>query len=380
MKINAMTEMVKNSAAHFGFDAITISSAYPLEQDGQRYQNWCADGYAAGLQYMMRPFPRRWVPQDLLPSARSVISLAVNFYGDPHRVLPRSGFGRVARYAWGLDYHEVLLQRISEWLKTLKESAGSSMESKILIDSSPLLERAFAARGNMGFIGKNTLLISRKLGSFIFLAEVLTNLDLSPDLSSDLPPDLPNSIASPNVANVANVSNVANIAKENSKDACGSCRQCIVDCPTNALQPGRRLDARKCISFWTIENRSAIPLEMREGIGHWVFGCDVCQEVCPYEGISPPSRWKEFSPSSGCGPYLSIVEILEIQEEEDFKNRFRGTPILRTKRDGLVRNACIVAGNQKLQKALPHLEKILQKDKSPMVQEHAQWAIQKIIS
>jgi epoxyqueuosine reductase len=290
------------------------------------------------------------MPQDLMPEAKSVITFAVNFFSGAKRVEPKRGFGRVARYAWGKDYHIVVKERIQAWAEELPKIAGRPVKTKILVDSSPLLERAFAAESGLGFVGKNTLIISRKLGSFIFLSEMLIDLELEPDV----------------------------LAESESVAACGSCKECIADCPTGALVAPRQLDARKCISYWTIENKGEIIEEMRPQIGDWIFGCDICQDVCPYNGLSKETKWKEFLPEAGTGPYLSLLEVLAIRSEEDFKKRFEGTPILRAKRTGLVRNACVVAGNQKCEEAVPSLIRVSQADPDPIVRSHALWALKRL--
>ncbi len=345
-----LANAVKNSAYAMGFDLACVSSALPLEKDRERYADWKSKGHAGELKYMVREEPRRWVPQDLLPEAKSVITFAVNFFSGAKRMEPKRGYGRVARYAWGKDYHEVIKIRLEEWVKGLPGIAGREVKTKILVDSGPLLERAFAHKGGMGFVGKNTLIISKKLGSFIFLCEVLTDLELEADV----------------------------FMEDETKDACGSCKECMADCPTNALVAPRQLDARKCISFWTIENKGEIPLEMRPGIGDWIFGCDICQEVCPYNGLSKQSQWKDFLPEAGAGPYMNLLEVLAIPSDEEFRKRFAGTPILRSKRFGLQRNAIVVAANQKFAEAAPLLKTISLNPQEPLLQSHALWALQQL--
>ncbi len=342
---------IKKSALDLGFNLVAVSSVLPDPKEEERYLNWRDLGYAGSLQYMVRDLPRRWVPQDLLPEAKSIVTFAVNFFSGAKRVESKYGYGRVARYAWGKDYHIVIKERLEEWVKLVRESVGPSFQAKILVDSGPLLERSFARRSGLGFVGKNTVIISKKYGSFIFLSEVLTNLELESD-EIESPPS--------------------------QKDDCGSCRECIDKCPTGALVAPRQLDARKCISYWTIENKGEIPLEMRPGIGDWIFGCDICQEVCPYVGLSQQSKWKEFFPESGCGPYLSLLEVLSIREDKEFKVKFEGTPLLRSKRAGLLRNACIVSANQKFREAIPLLEECAAKDSSDLVRNSAKCALERI--
>lgn len=354
MKQLELSNLLKKSAFQFGFDLVRISLAEPLEEDRKRYHEWLQKGYAADLHYMLRDVPRRWVPQDLFPEAKSVITLAVNFFSGASKMEPKRGFGRVARYAWGKDYHSVIRKRLTEWVKLLPDLIGQPVKTKILVDSSPLLERAFASLSGIGFVGKNTVIISRKLGSFIFLSEVLTDIELQEDPIRSDPFPL--------------------------KDDCGSCQQCIRGCPTGALVSPRQLDARKCISYWTIENRGEIPEEIRSQIGDWIFGCDLCQDLCPYNGLSQETQWREFFPESGTGPYLSLLEVLSIKTEEEFKRKFVETPLLRAKRSGLVRNACVVAANQRFGEAIPLLKELSQRDSEQTVRTHALWSLNQIDS
>ncbi len=343
-----LSNAVKNSAYQMGFDLVAVSSAEPLGKDEARYKDWREKGYAGELKYMVREEPRRWVPQDLLPEAKSVITFAVNFFSGAKRMEAKRGYGRVARYAWGKDYHNIIKERLEAWVKNLPDVVGKPVSTKILVDSGPLLERAFAHQSGLGFVGKNTLIISRKLGSFIFLSEILTDLELEPDVYKE----------------------------DETKDACGACKECLVECPTNALVAPRQLDARKCISFWTIENKGGIPEEMRPGIGDWIFGCDICQEVCPYNGLSKDTQWKDFLPEAGAGPYLSLIEMLSMNSDEEYKVRFAGTPILRAKRAGIQRNAIVVAANQGFKEAIPHIQNLAESS-DPILKSHAEWALRK---
>ncbi len=346
------TQSLKNIALQLGFDRVAVSSVLPDPNEKERYLNWRNLGFAGNLQYMVRDTPRRWVAQDLLPDARSIITFAVNFFSGSKKMEPKYGYGRVARYAWGKDYHDVIRERLEEWVKLVREYVGPSFQAKILVDSGPLLERSFARRSGLGFVGKNTVIISKQFGSFIFLSEVITNLELESDEMKRSP---------------------------YYKDDCGSCRECMVQCPTGALVMPRKLDARKCISYWTIENKGEIPLEMRSGIGDWIFGCDICQEVCPYIGLSKTTKWKEFLPENGCGPYLSLSEVLSIREDKEFKQKFAGTPILRSKRGGLLRNACIVSANQKFREAIPVLEQCATEDPEELVRASALNALESLM-
>lgn len=347
-----LSQIIKKSAFQLGFDFVSVGSALPLENEEARYRKWCEKSYAGDLSYMKKEYPRRWVPGDLLPEVKSVITFAVNFFSGITKVEPKRGFGRVARYAWGKDYHSVIRERLEMWVKLLPDLADQSVKAKIFVDSGPLLEKAFANRSGTGFVGKNTLIINRKLGSSIFLSEVLTDLELPADeIDSKIPLQ---------------------------KDECGSCEKCMKNCPTGALVFPRQLDVRRCISYWTMENRGTIPEEIRPQIGDWIFGCDICQEVCPYTGLRKKTKWKELLPQSGAGPYVSLLEVMSIKTDEEFGKKFSGMPILRAKRAGLVRNACIVAANQKFEDAIPLLKNLAESDSEPVIRSHALWSLNQI--
>ena len=340
----------KDLGLSLGFDLVSVGSAAPLEEDGRRYRSWVGKGCAAGMAYMSRGSPRRWAPKDLLPEAASVATFGVNFFSGSRRLPEKKGFGRVARYAWGKDYHEIVRERLEEWVRGVSAIAGRAVRTKILVDSGPLLERGFAANAGAGFFGKNTLLISRKMGSYLFLSEVLTDLEIEPDP----------------------------VPAASGRDHCGSCRECLAKCPTGALVSSRVLDAGLCISYLTIENRGAIPEDLRGKIGDWIFGCDVCQEVCPYNGLPKETLWKGFLPEQGAGPYIPLLEALGLRSEGEFREKFAGSPVLRARREGLVRNACVVAANQDFREALPLLRDLAGNDPSPLAREHALWAMNRM--
>lgn len=341
-----METTIKEMADRIGFDMVRIASAKPLEEDRRKLEQWRKGGNAADLHYMVRDYPRRWMPEDLLPGAKSVITFATNYYSRQESISPLGG--RIGMYAWGKDYHKVLGKALREFSQRLYDISGGSAKTKFFVDSGPLLERAFAREGGMGFIGKNTAMITKNLGSFVFLSEVLTTLALRPDP----------------------------LEESKKGDPCGSCRICLEKCPTQALTSPRNLDSRKCISYLTIENRGEIPQDLRSLMGNWIFGCDVCQEVCPYNKRLKETNRNEFRAGSGKGRWISLMEILEIKSDEDFKKLFSGTPILRAKRSGILRNACVAVGNSGLKEALPYIRKLSQEDKDPIVRNHARWALE----
>ncbi len=297
--------------------------------------------------WLRRHEPLRADPGLLLPGARSVVMLATDYSSaaaDETTSTSGRGRGRVSRYAWGDDYHDLLRERVNalgSWLK--RRIAGCATRG--LVDSAPLAERDFGWLGGLGWFGKNTMLIHPGAGSFFFLTALLTDLDL--------PADEPIQV-----------------------DHCGTCTACLDACPTGALVEPRVLDARACISTLTIEDRGPVPVELRTGMGTWVFGCDICQEVCPWNRHAPVSDEPAFAPRGGATT-LSLAEML-LLDDAGFRERFQGSPILRAKRSGLARSAAIALGNHPDPAAAAALETAL-RDPDPVVREAATWALERWI-
>jgi epoxyqueuosine reductase len=252
--------------------------------------------------------------------------------------------GRVARYAWGRDYHEVIGARLKLVASWLVENAAASTRPRVFVDHGRMVDRAAAQRAGLGWYGKNTNILSRSHGSWILLAEVLTDVELAPD--------------------------------QPLRATCGSCQRCLDACPTGALIAPGVLDNGRCISYLTIELRGAIPLELRPLVGSWVFGCDVCQDVCPVNRKAVPAGHPEYDAGEGIGPAPELLELLEL-DEVAFHERFRRTPIDRTKRRGLLRNAAVALGNLGDRRAIPGLARALE-DADPIVRGHAAWALGRI--
>ena len=300
---------------------------------------------AADMGYMQRPVALLSDPKRLQKSAKSVVSLGVSYYPGDHPDNP--GGGRVARYAWGRDYHVVIKERLFRLREELEEELGVRIKARGFTDAVPLLERSAAQHAGLGFFGRNSCVINGEIGSFFFIADLIVDLHLEPD--------------------------------SHGTGTCGRCSRCMDRCPTGAIKAPGVVDARLCISYLTIENRGGIPRELRPLVGDWAFGCDVCQEVCPYNKTkATKSRWPEFSEEAGAGPYLDVVEVLGIESEEEFESRFGGTPLTRPGRAGLLRNCCVAAGNIKLERAVPVLVQRLEEDLSPLVRGHAAWALGEI--
>ncbi|WDT70512.1 MAG: tRNA epoxyqueuosine(34) reductase QueG [Candidatus Manganitrophus sp.] len=309
------TAEIKSTASGLGFHRVGITSADPVGEAGRRFSEWLADGFAGEMAYLQKSPEVRSDPKLRFPEAKSVICLALNYYpsASPDPSVPEgSPRGKVARYAWGEDYHTIIEEKLALLISAIEDRGGRCWKG--YVDHGPLLERAFAERAGLGFIGKNTTLITPDYGSWVFLAEVVTDLELVEDLPMT--------------------------------SQCGSCRRCLDACPTGALTEAYRLDARRCISYLTIENKKEIPEKFHPQMGGWLFGCDLCQEVCPYNRNPVQTDVERFSPERGAGPSLSLEEIRSIEDNRRFKERFSHTPLVRTKRSGLIRNANAIQVSQ----------------------------------
>ena len=328
---------LKQQAHLLGFNLVGVAPAGPA--DGfDRLRDWLQHGFAGDMDYMHRHAEARRHPESVLPEVRSVVMLGMNYYPGGEREEGAIGKGRVARYARGADYHDVLRERLNQllaWLQGERDCRGRGV-----VDTAPLLERDFARRAGLGWFGKNTMLLNKRLGSYFFLAALLVDLELQPDEPFEA-------------------------------HHCGTCTACLDACPTAAFVGPGVLDARRCISYLTIELKGAVPLELRNGLGDRVFGCDICQEVCPWNRKAPtamPARPELAS--------LDLIELLGLSDVE-FRQRFRDTALMRTKRRGLLRNAALVLGNNGDERALPALRGALD-DPELLIREAALWAIGEI--
>ncbi len=298
-----LTESVKALALELGFDLVAIGSVDPPEH-GQAFTRWVEAGYAGDMRYLERRRDERLDPQRVLPGARSVVCLALNYYqGEP----ADPSWQPVARYAWGRDYHDVITPRLERLAAHLAEASGA--RSKAYVDTGPVLERDLAARAGLGWIGKNSMLLHPDLGSWFFIGVLLTTAALDHD--EPLP------------------------------DRCGSCRACLDACPTEAFVAPYVLDARRCISYLTIEHRGEIDPALHRDMGQWQFGCDLCQSACPWNRKSPVTREASLHPTR---PYPG-AEAVARMDEGQFKERFAGTALLRPKASGMRRNALIALAN-----------------------------------
>jgi epoxyqueuosine reductase len=297
-----LTESVRARALELGFDRVAIGPAAPPEH-GAQFRRWVDNGYAGTMAYLERRAEERLDPQRVLPGAAAVVGVALAYYQGPTE--DRS-WEPVARYAWGRDYHDVMAPRL-EQLAAYLQQAGA--RCRAYVDTGPVLERDLAATAGLGWIGKNTMLLHPVLGSWFFVGVVLTTAELKHD--DRLP------------------------------DRCGSCRACLDACPTQAFAAPYVLDARRCISYLTIEHRGEIDPELRDRLGQWQFGCDVCQDVCPWNRKSPVTREGAFSPAAAYPGAAAVVEM----SDHEFRGRFAGTALLRPKAAGMRRNAAIALDN-----------------------------------
>ena len=318
------------------------------------FLDWLKQGHAGEMGWLERNKERRTDPDRVLPGARSVIVFAMNYWQGEENAecgmrdaefsgsRSDSSFPRIARYAWGDDYHELIEKKLRELDAFLRGHGGTQ---KCYVDTGPVLERDFAAAAGAGWHGKSTMLIHPELGTWFFIAEILTTLPIDPD--RPLP------------------------------DRCGKCTRCVDACPTGAITTPHQLDARRCISYLTIELKGSIPLEFRPLIGNRIYGCDDCLEACPWNRFAQASRETAFAMRPAAAR-MTLTDYLELSEE-DFRTLFRNSPIKRIKRCGLLRNVCVALGNTGNPGDLPALRRAMT-DPEPLIAEHAGWAVKQIIS
>jgi epoxyqueuosine reductase len=331
-------------AGELGFDSCRVAGCAPPNHT-REFDAWLNDGAAGEMHYMAKGAEKRSDPRKILPSARSIIVLALNYFQGKtaHRAVATrqaAATGRIARYAWGDDYHDVIAAKMDRIESFLRAAGGTQ---KCYVDTGPILERDHAARAGTGWHGKSTMLINERLGTWFFLGEILTTLELPQD--------------------------------EPAKDRCGKCTRCIDACPTGAITAPHRLDARRCISYLTIELKGPIPIEFRPLIGDRIFGCDDCLEACPWNRFAQGSHESAFAARRstvgfGLRDYLNL-------DDTGFRNLFRNSPIQRVKRRGFLRNVCVALGNVGTPEDLPALERAA-RDPEPLIAEHAAWARERI--
>jgi epoxyqueuosine reductase len=364
---------IKELGAAAGFDLVGISPATPLRADRARYLEWLEAGRQGSMAWMTAERAMASTdPTALVAEARSVISIGLSYWSG-HRPPEAPNSGKIARYAWGRDYHRVMGSRLDRMVGALQKRFGG--EHKWCVDTAPALDRALAARSGLGWVGKNSNVLSEKFGSFVLLGEIITTLEIEPD--------------------------------EPLERDCGSCKLCVIACPTRAIGPDRSIDSRKCISYLTIEHRGSIPHEYRPLMGNWVFGCDICQDVCPptmrphLQSIEERRAWaadvrRQVNSAEKSGrvdssrrldavgghplfhdgvrPAIDLVWLLHLTHDE-YLEAFRDTSIKRAKVWMLRRNAAVALGNVGTAEVIPAVTQAMRDDEHPLVRGHAAWAL-----
>jgi epoxyqueuosine reductase len=311
------------------------------------FDNWIKNGYHANMSYLNdrvdeKECHKKDIIHSRMPKAQSMITAAVNYYRqDSETLSPNSNSGIISRYAVSRDYHKVISKKLIKLCRFIENELKGN--ARFYVDTGPIMEKAYGETSGLGFIGKNSMLINGDFGSWIFLGVIITSLDLEPDVHH-----LP--------------------------FRCGSCQRCINACPTKAIVKEKTVNSNLCLSYQTIENRGTIPVELRKSLGNLIFGCDICQEVCPHNCREKPCVEKDFK-NRLVDRHISLIEILAIDSDQAFTERFKGTPIMRAKRRGLQRNACIAAGNSGDKLLIHVLKEFIGKTRDHILIEHAQWAL-----
>lgn len=349
-----LKQTIVSISQSMGFQRTVIASLGPMQHEREHYVEWVDKGYAADMGYLTRDPVLRTSPDRLVAQARSAIVLSVSYYTEVPPP-PSYPYGRVARYAVGEDYHNVIPQKLNQLAARLEDVIGRPLlAKKPYTDDVMLYEQGFAERHGLGFSGKHSLIIGPQLqGSYNFVAELFTDVELDAD--------------------------------EAYVGTCGKCFRCGNACPTDAIVAGASVDSRLCISYLTIENKKEIAIDLRSKLGTWVFGCDICQEVCPYNQRPAQTPWEEFHPERGAGHYLNLFDVLKLKSSKEFRTKFHNTPLTRPKLKGMQRNALVVLGNWLSDNSGLHSfdkEQIIAEvfafaKESPesMLREHACWAL-----
>lgn len=335
---NSLKQAIKEKARQLGFILAGVTSSEPPE-NFNIFQDWLNKNHHGEMNYLAteRNLTRRADPKQILPECKSILILAI-----PYTPISEKNTSlRIASYALGDDYHDILPQKLKTIVEFIEAQLGEKISNRYYTDSGPILERELAQRAGLGWIGKNSMLINPTAGSTFFLAEILLGIELEPD-------------------------------EKFTTDHCGTCTRCITACPTNCILPNRTINANHCISYLTIENKKDIPENLREKIGNWIFGCDICQQVCPWNRFSQPadSSFETKIP-------LPVLPSDLLLTPEAFNQRFKHSPIKRTKRRGYLRNLATAIGNNKNKKDVPVLKQAIN-DEESLIQTHAKWAIEKI--
>jgi len=342
----ALTDRVKRKAQAMGFTLVGVTHAQPTDH-ADVFQRWLAAGHHGDMAYLAaeRAVQRRADPRQILPECQCILVLGVPYSNPASIPKPADGrsWGRMAAFAWGADYHQVLRPRLSELMAFIEEQVGHDVPNRWYTDSGPVAERELAARAGLGWIGKNSMLINPERGSYFLLAEILLGIELEPDGPLSI-------------------------------DHCGACTRCLEACPTQCILPDRTIDAARCISYLTIEMKGTVPRQLRTQTQDWVFGCDICQEVCPWnERFAGAAGDPAFAPREG-GPWVDVPTGLGITTNV-FNKRFKNSPVQRPRRRGFLRNLTLAAGNAGDLEHVPALIELLRNEIEPLPRGHAAWAL-----
>lgn len=334
---------VKHAARRMGFTAVGITTAEALDVPRARLADWVSQGRHGQMTYLAQFAERHARFRASMPGLRSLIIVAASYFAEGVASDGRAGQGgHIARYAAGRDYHKVLRKRLKQLAAAVQTLTEAPVAVRWCVDTAPLHERSLAAAAGLGFIGKNTCLIVPRGGSWVVLGLLATDLELSPD---------------------------APITQ-----TCGACTRCLDACPTGALTAPYEMDARRCIAYLTLEHRGPVPETLRPAMGSWLAGCDICQEVCPYNAKPAPAVWQELTPAAGAGDTLPLADLLACRDPQAFEAHFAGTALMRPKYQGLVRNAALAAGNSRATELRPLLEARTD-DPDPVIRDTVGWAI-----
>ncbi len=333
-----ITQKIIKKALELGFDLVHTIPAAP-SQTIEAYKQWLSKGYAGKMEYLKNHLEKKHDVRRIMPETRSLIMLAINYHTTTvsSRKKREPSLGVISNYAWGEDYHKIVRQKLEALRIFIENNAPHQKNSRVYVDTGPILEREYANRGGLGWFGKNSMIINWKKGSWLFLAEMLVDVELE---YNPLP----------------------------LRGDCGSCTQCIQACPTKAIVADGVIDSRRCISYLTIELKGAIPPELRPALGNLIFGCDICQDVCPWNRKAPVSDETGFQPKSE-NIMPSLITLMSLSPQE-FNQRFKNSPIKRTKRQGLLRNVAIALGNWGSPAAIPALQQGLI-DEQPLIRLHS---------
>jgi epoxyqueuosine reductase len=346
---DSLKQAIKEESLQLGFTLVGFTTPDPPPHRST-FENWLTMGRHGNMDYLASERSRacRADPRQILPGCRSILVLGIR-YPNPNSFERREGQvsrGKVASYAWGWDYHMVLPERMRALVAFIESKVGYSVPHRWYTDTGPVLERDLAQRAGLGWIGKNTCLINPRQGSYFLLAEIFLGLELEADQPITI-------------------------------DHCGKCTRCLQACPTQCILPDRTLDARRCISYQTIELKDSMPPELRSLLGNWVFGCDICQQVCPWNRFATPEGDLAFAARADV-PHPDLIHELGLSTEA-INRKFKSSPVKRAKRRGYLRNVAVALGNSGSREAIPALEKALE-DPEPLVREHVDWALEQIKS